>query len=125
MGDTDGDPSEQLEAALAELRMTTARRRFLPRDSSAYEEAVDEEIRLNDRIMELAAKRNQTPLSKARVGPRSSAVIEAELIACAKQFARSSEGPAREALKEWIAALRDELLRARAVEGRDRPSGLR
>jgi len=120
MGDADEDPSEQLKAALAELRMITARRRFLARDSAAYEEAVDEEMRLNDRIMELA-KRNQTPLSKSRVGPRSSAVIEAELIACAKQYARSSDGPAREALKEWIEALRGELIRARTIEGREPP----
>jgi hypothetical protein len=125
MGDVDEDPNEQLTAALAELRMITARRRFLPRDSSAYEEAVDEEIRLNDRIMELAAKRNESSLSEAGRGPRSSAVIEAELIACAKRYARSSDGPPREALKAWIEALRDELLRARAVEGRDRPPGLR
>jgi hypothetical protein len=125
MGDTDEDPIEQLAAAMAELRVATARRRLLPRDSEAYEDAVAEETRLNDRILELAAKRNQTPISKlgASVGPRSSARIEAELIACAKQYAKASDGPARETLKDWIEALRDELLRARGIEDRD-PSGL-
>jgi hypothetical protein len=61
MGDTDGDPIEQLAAAMAELRVATARRRLLPRDSADYEDAVTEEMRISDRIMELTAKRNQTP----------------------------------------------------------------
>jgi hypothetical protein len=117
MGDSDGTPIERLAAAMAELQVATARRRLLPRDSAAYEDAVTEEMRVNDRIMELAAKRNLTPLSKAR----SAAQIQAELIACGVQFSKTQEGPAREALAAWVEALRDELIRARAIEDRDKP----
>ena len=109
---------EQLQVAMAELRMATARRRLLPRHSQAYEDAVTEEMRINDRIMELAAKRNRTPLSRAR----SAAQIQAELIACGVQFSKTPEGPAREALEALIEALRDELMRVRAIEDRDKPS---
>ena len=119
MGEIDADPIEQLRVALAELRITTARRRLLLRDSQAYEDAVTEEMRINDRIMELAARRNLRPLSKAR----SAAQIQAELIACAEQFTKAPEGRSREALSAWIDALRDELVRARAIEGRDGPTG--
>jgi hypothetical protein len=119
MGGIDGDPIEQLRVAMAELRMATARRRLLPPFSQDYVDAVSEETRINDRIMEIAAECNQMPLPKPEAGTRSVARIQAELIACGEEFVKTPEGRSREALAAWIEALCDELIRARAIERRD------
>jgi hypothetical protein len=54
MRDIEDDPVEELAATMAQLRAATERRRLLPRGSTAYADAVAEEMQLNDRILELA-----------------------------------------------------------------------
>ena len=73
-------------------------------------------MRINDRIMALGTEHDQTRLSK----PRSADLIQAELVPCGEAFVKAPDGASRKALAAWIEALRDELVRAKAVEGRDR-----